>query len=1409
MAKDLNRSIKIYIDNADASKKADELRNKVSRLNSELEQLAVTNGKDSDVYKKKERAYQNAEKSLGKYETKVKETERVLKNLSKATYDELIKSKQELSKALRKTERDTDDYRNKLLLLQQTEKELAKVQKEMRSEGGRQEGMWCRIADGFNKYIGLIGGAVATITGLSMTFRRLAEDVAKMDDIYSDVMKTTTMTREQVVKMNEEFKNMDTRTSREELNKLAYEAGKLGLSAEKDVLGFVKSANVLKIAMGDVLGENAALQVGKMVGVYERSTKHLQALDLEGKMLSLGAAVNELGKTSTANEQYLVNFAGRLGGIAVQANLSIDQILGFGSALDQDMQKVEMSATAFQKLIMNMFKAPEKFAEAAKIPLEEFTELMRTDMNSAIKEVLKSFAGQGGLQRLMPMFKDMGLDGARAAGAISAMANSIHKVEEAQRISNQALIEGTSALDEYNIKNNNLQARLEKARKGFKDAALELGERLNPMLLKSTKATTHLIKTLVELPKWLNENKGLVIMLASAWGIYALAVNKARLMAIAEMAIEKTSMALKATGRIVTLASAVAYNTLTGAKVRAAAATKLLQAAMASIPWGAILAVITAIGIAIYKFTTQTNYAKEAMKMFNKESLNQQTELNNIFNAYKKANEGTSEKARLLELIKSKYGAYIKDLIDEKGRITDIEIAQKKANEALRSNIALKIRDSKIAEITSKEMEKQSNVIGKINEYITKELNSQSLANEITYQIAQTFQNAGNDLKSAYQESFKILTDNRISPISNVHAFRNKTLADYLRDLSSSQANIINKSNEISNRFAGLISDSLIIEESISPIIPEREDSTVNGDSGDEDEKERLKKAEAALDLELATRQKMLKKARLKNEPEIIIAGNEYCLQSDEDYNKSMLELTVDNLQKRKELYAQGSKERIDIESQLLDIELKKQQEQGKAVADTVKDAYSSYQQTTNAFYSIRLQELQDMLDNEELTQRKFTARQLALNEETARKRLQDAENYKIIISAYAWQNAKDRENAEKSANEAVQKAQQELLNATKASVRAKIKEEEEYLREREALLKKYGLLTIKEQYAAELEAFESSNARKLLSEKEYQRARNQIALKYAMQYAQEAEQFARAGADAVKGIEQAQTAKIGAEYAKRQGELTEQYNQGIISQEDYNKEKAKLDYEQKNKELEVQKKFADVNLALQIAQITASTAQAIMSVWAVHAANPIKAGVLTALASITGLAQLAIAKAEHSRIKSMTLEAPSGGSSAPSTGVRTVNQAADGRYDVIGAEDGKTYRNVPYASNTPTGIVSGPTLISEQGPELIVSAPDLERLQKHINYPLVIEAIKDARNNTVPQRASGNYSQIPEENAEPNSSAGSGASSGYDAVIQELLLLLRYLKDHGIFADISLNDLDRKRALQTKSRNRSRRGDH
>ena len=125
---------------------------------------------------------------------------------------------------------------------------------------------------------------------------------------------------------------MDTRTSREELNRLLGEAGKLGITGKENLLGFARAADVIQVALGADLGDDAVKSMGKLAEMFGL----VQDMGIEKSMLKVASVINELAQNSTASEPYILEFTNRLAGIGKVANLSIDQIAGFGSVLDQN-----------------------------------------------------------------------------------------------------------------------------------------------------------------------------------------------------------------------------------------------------------------------------------------------------------------------------------------------------------------------------------------------------------------------------------------------------------------------------------------------------------------------------------------------------------------------------------------------------------------------------------------------------------------------------------------------------------------------------------------------------------------------------------------------------------------------------------------------------------------------------------------------------------------------------------------------------------------------------------------------------------------------------------------------------------------------------------------------------------------
>ena len=606
----------------------------------------------------------------------------------------------------------------------------------------------------------------------------LVADAAELDDVYADVMKTTGLTRDQVLQLNESFKKMDTRTAREQLNQLAYEAGKLGINSTQQVEQFVRAADKINIALGDVLGEGAMVTIGKLADVYSKSTAQLTAAgdDLEKKMLSIGSAVNQLGQSSTANEGYLVEFLSRMGGIATQANLSADAILGYASALDQDMMKQEMSATAFQKFIMQLIKKPAEFAAAAHMEVKEFTELMQRDMNEALLRVLEGFKGQGGLVSLQPIFEDLGLDAARAASVISSMANSIDQIREAQAIANDELTTGNSIIREFTTKNNTMQAQAEKAKKAFQDMRLELGEQLYPVVIHLTRLSTTAIKGLSGYLSLWRENRAAAAALTTATVTLVAWITRHRIATLASNAATAIKNKLDDLARISTLRKAAATAKATAAeeaerlayfksrleeekKILAdrsyqlseaglqrqtiaateaqrwqalvtkqqtvateasSAAAKAHRAALLAVPWGLIIASVTALAAGIYSVWQNSKKAKQEKFLANvaRQAGEAQGRLNVLFDTLRRTTAGSNEYRQALEELRSQYPDLIAQHIDEEGRLRNLESAYRDLSAAARQSVYDRMFADKVAESQGELAKKEQDAMKTIGRHI-------------------------------------------------------------------------------------------------------------------------------------------------------------------------------------------------------------------------------------------------------------------------------------------------------------------------------------------------------------------------------------------------------------------------------------------------------------------------------------------------------------------------------------------------------------------------------------------------------------------------------------------------------------------------------------------------------------------
>lgn len=641
---------------------------------------------------------QKTNATIQRMRTNASNVEAAMRNLDKATPKELHRALKAINAELSsgRVERGSKEWDTYIDKLKAVKRQLSEVNAEMTIDT---RSPLEKLKDGINDWGASAATAVAAFGGIVVSGKAAVQAYADMEAEMANVRKYTGMTAEQVETLNEAFKHIDTRTSREDLNKLAQEAGRLGKTSIDDVLGFVRAADQINVAL-DELGEGATLTLSKLTGIFGLEGQY----GTEQSLLKVGSVVNELSQNCAASAPYLTEFASRMAGVGAQAGLSVQQIMAFGAVLDSTNQNVEASATALSQVIVRIYQDPAKYAKIAGLDIQNFTNLVKTDINSALIELLSALNNVGGMDALSPMFKDMGENGARAISTLSTLAEHIDQVKQQQIAAATAFADGSSVTKEFDVQNNTVQARLDKLKKSFTEMAVSLGEKLLPVMQYAISGTSLLMHALSSVVGFIVKNRTAVISLVAAITVAVLA-NKsyviwAKLCAAAEVA---HTIAIKAKQIVVTALT----NLMTGLRLAYYAMT--LQVGKLTVAWKAldkatkanVFGAIASAAIILYgviknlisgtdEYTQKVDKAMVSANGLSAESIKEEKELSKLFSTLKGTTQGTDAYEKAKAAIISQYGQYLQGLINEKGEIIDLEAAYKRLTIAIRANTKAK-----------------------------------------------------------------------------------------------------------------------------------------------------------------------------------------------------------------------------------------------------------------------------------------------------------------------------------------------------------------------------------------------------------------------------------------------------------------------------------------------------------------------------------------------------------------------------------------------------------------------------------------------------------------------------------------------------------------------------------------------
>lgn len=484
------------------------------------------------------------------------------------------------------------------------------------------------MADTFNRYAALGATIIAGLTGVVLSIQKIIDISGKLSDAQADVMKTTGMTKNEVDDLTKSFGLLQTRTSRINLLKIAEQGGRIGIV--KDEIGaFVEVMNKANVALGDSFTggvEEVSEKLGKIKFLFEE-TKNLS---VDQAYNSIGSAINELGANGSASEANIADFTQRIGALSDVLKPTIAETFALGAAFEESGIESEVSARAYSIFLKQASTETGKFAKIMGTSQKEVEKMINDnplEFFLKFSENLSKNAKSG-----VEMSKALDILGLNADGVnkiVGAAGNNVGRFRELVDLSNKSFNEGSSLINEYNIKNNNLAATLEKLQKKIVGWVTPEGfvnwlERSVNWFAKFVGATedadgkvTAWKNTLVFTTKIIAVVTAALVT-HNAWQkLVVLWTNRNTQATILYNIATKARAVADSIAIVATQAFAAAQMLLSGNIKGATQAIRVMNSVIKTTPWGFALSALAAIVVAYQLFREEADKASVVQKTLN------------------------------------------------------------------------------------------------------------------------------------------------------------------------------------------------------------------------------------------------------------------------------------------------------------------------------------------------------------------------------------------------------------------------------------------------------------------------------------------------------------------------------------------------------------------------------------------------------------------------------------------------------------------------------------------------------------------------------------------------------------------------------------------------------------------------
>lgn len=342
---------------------------------------------------------------------------------------------------------------------------------------------------------GMLAFGAAAVLGLGMA----AREAIRWESAFAGVRKTVDGSDEEIAALEGELRGLAKTlpATHQEIAAVAEAAGQLGIKRQ-DIAEFTE----VMIALGEttnLTADEAATALAQFMNIMGTSASDVDRL---------GSALVALGNAGASTEQDIIAMGLRIAGAGRQVGLSEDQVLSFASSLSSVGIEAEAGGSAFSRVMVDISSAVndggEKlsdFAQVAGMTADQFAKRFREDASGAIIAFIQ---GLGRLQasggNVLGVLAKLDFTEIRVRDSLLRAAGASDMFTASLKVGSRGWIENRALAEEAAKRYQTTEAQLQVTANAIKDAAIDVGAALLPIVQGVVEGIRNLITWFSNLP---------------------------------------------------------------------------------------------------------------------------------------------------------------------------------------------------------------------------------------------------------------------------------------------------------------------------------------------------------------------------------------------------------------------------------------------------------------------------------------------------------------------------------------------------------------------------------------------------------------------------------------------------------------------------------------------------------------------------------------------------------------------------------------------------------------------------------------------------------------------------------------------------------------------------------------------